>query len=100
LFGADLVNRGFLKLVVGSGSSPFGTSGVYYQWKKLTLDNEPSHVKARREAERVEAEYKRLVREAESQRCTLESLCVDVSFSFFSNLHSSILKSFRYIHSI
>ncbi|KAJ3413158.1 hypothetical protein HDV05_008361 [Chytridiales sp. JEL 0842] len=86
-FCAELVNQGFLKgvgvtgVMGGAGASTGGghafVTGGHYQWKRMTLETEPPHKKARREAEKVEADYKKLVKSAESVRVVLEEQCVE-----------------------
>ncbi|KAJ3328306.1 hypothetical protein HDU76_010194 [Blyttiomyces sp. JEL0837] len=95
-FGNELVNQGFLKPISGGvsgininamtgmssmgmssgGHKPFA-SGQFYQWKRLSFDNEPAHKRTRREAERAEFEYKKLVKVAEATRQSLEAQCVE-----------------------
>ena len=43
----------------------------------MSLDNEPAHKKARREADRAEHEYRKCARQAETTRQILEAQCVE-----------------------
>ncbi|KAJ1552159.1 hypothetical protein HK405_012405, partial [Cladochytrium tenue] len=100
-FCTDLVHHGFLKLVAGgmgavsssashpssSSAAPAATAsaaatvsfahGQTYQWRKTEVENEPSHQRARREAERAELEYRRAASAAEDLRVVLEAQCVE-----------------------
>ncbi|RKO97341.1 hypothetical protein CAUPRSCDRAFT_10979 [Caulochytrium protostelioides] len=65
----DLASNNFLKLVHRRPS--------FYQWRKFTVDaNEPPAKKARREADRVDREYRQSVRTAEAARIKLEQACI------------------------
>jgi hypothetical protein len=65
----------------GPGGAGAFTTGTMYQWKRMTLETEPPHKKALREAEKAESDYKKLVKSAEAVRVALESQCVEVRHS-------------------
>ncbi|KAJ3126068.1 hypothetical protein HK101_005810, partial [Irineochytrium annulatum] len=74
LFCGDLVTQGFIK-TIGRGSG-FGTN-QQYQWKRTSVDSEPPHLRASREAEQAEHNYRMLVKAAESARSALETECIE-----------------------
>ncbi|KAI8842563.1 hypothetical protein BC829DRAFT_492246 [Chytridium lagenaria] len=74
LFCNDLVGQGFLKPI---GRVTKFLPGQQYQWRRMSLENEPPHKKAFREADQAEHSYRVLVKAAESSRSTLESDCIE-----------------------
>lgn len=70
-----------------SRSSKFVPTGTY-KWKKFFLESEPSHKRARREADIADLEYQRSVVVSEKSRVFLERSCVD-----FMNITENALKS-------
>ncbi|KAJ1569438.1 hypothetical protein HK405_004882, partial [Cladochytrium tenue] len=113
-FCTDLVHHGFLKLVAGgmgagsssashpssSSAAPAATAsaaamvsfahGQTYQWRKTEVENEPSHQRARREAERAELEYRRASGAAEDLRVVLEAQCVEYMKAVESAQHQRL----------
>ncbi|TPX71227.1 hypothetical protein SpCBS45565_g01234 [Spizellomyces sp. 'palustris'] len=69
---SQMINEGFIRNI-GRGHR-FSTSS-HYQWKRLSIENEPLHRKTRREAERADFEYRKAVEATEETRLFLESAC-------------------------
>lgn len=87
----DLIKHGFLRAI--SGGAKF-TSSQYYQWKKESFDSELPHIKAKKEAERFETEYKKQALECDGSRLTFEQYCIDF-MNRQQHLHHNRLEMLR-----
>jgi hypothetical protein len=85
-----LIHQGFLRAVNGRGTK-FATN-VLYQWRKTAMEiqNEPTHKKAQKDADRSDMEYKRAVRTCEQTRLLFEAATVDYAHSLQTVMQSRI----------